>query len=219
MRTERGLISLLLLLAVTVQLDAGIVTVDPFTGTLQESFEDQPFDQGNLFDGDGAFSSSMPMEGFIQSVSNAGGGELGGTILAQEGDRFIYHVFSQGNSVFEFDGAIDHFGGYFNSLYQTGSGSTISFYNGATLVDTVNIDVGFGEWIWQGWTATDGDTFDRVSIDHNTVSLGPYNAIYMDNLQAGSIASVPEPSSMLLFGMSALGVGIVARRRQRSRLK
>lgn len=30
--------SLLLLLAVTVQLEAGIVTINPFTGTLQESF-------------------------------------------------------------------------------------------------------------------------------------------------------------------------------------
>lgn len=120
----------------------------PSLGHSKRVFEDQPFDQGNLFDGDGTFSSSMPMEGFIQSVSNASGGELGDTILPQEGDRFIYHVFSQGNSVFEFDQAIDHFGGYFNSLYQTGVGSTISFYNGATLVDSVNIDVGFGEWIW-----------------------------------------------------------------------
>lgn len=91
---------------------------------------------------------------------------------------------------------------------------TVSGYLGTTLVDsdTLTINHGVSGGTWDTFALT-GDV-DQVVVSSSFVSPG--FAFGLDNVQFDSPATAPEPAtfSMLLFGVGAVGLAALRRRRQ-----
>ncbi|GAC14673.1 PEP-CTERM sorting domain-containing protein [Aliiglaciecola lipolytica] len=101
-----------------------------------------------------------------------------------------------------FNESLSSFGGYFNSLFTTTS-STISFFDDGNLIAQDDITVGFGNYNWQGWEATQGSAFDSVVISHSSITSSSF--LIFDALRANK-AVVPEPSTLAILALGLIGL-------------
>src|SRR5262249_42747537 len=115
-----------------------------------------------------------------------------------------------GISEWEFNDPLFQFGGYFanNSRFDD---ARVDFFdaNGA-LIDSVTATVPTaqfpGDWTWHGWQSE--VPIKRFVITGNdTEFLSGF--IWFDDVQANPASVVPEPSSLVLLGLSGLIVTLV----------
>lgn len=104
--------------------------------------------------------------------------------------------------------------GYFTAAWRDGLQITVNAYNGATLVDTQQFNV--------NTTGPTLETFNFTDITEAVISTsggtlhGSYNPVgtgeqfVLDNLSVVT----PEPSSLVLTALGAVGLILVARRRR-----
>lgn len=95
----------------------------------------------------------------------------------------------------------------FEILDQEGSDYRIQFFNGVAEVGTITFDYATTNVIRYFHNT---DLFDSVSI----TGIGS-QGYGLDNITIQSVAGVPEPASMAIWGISALGMGWVTRRKKR----
>jgi hypothetical protein len=90
--------------------------------------------------------------------------------------------------------------------------TTISLFNGATPVGSLSF-AGSPDPVFTGGFAGIQSTlpFNRVEATFNAVAAP---AFAVDNIRTARLVTVPEPATILLFG---IGVGALARRRRHSR--
>lgn len=212
--------------AVPLLANAAIISTTEFIGNAQEGFEDKTLSSSiapvSVFNGDASLSFTQTANTSITVTTSYAGGELGFTgsqpVVAYEGTKFA-GISGYGFINFNFSESINSFGGYFNSLFRMTESmpNTVSFYENDILLETLSFATGFGNWLWQGWAATDGETFDRIEINSN-VYRSALGFVLMDSLQAGGAlvgdgGSVPEPGTLALIGLGL--AGLLGMRRQK----
>lgn len=110
-----------------------------------------------------------------------------------------------------FDHPIASFGGWFttNSLMPTGD-VTAQFYDPTgSLIGTEMADVPpGGPWVWNGWSAGKAEIVKIVITGRDQDAY-----VQLDDLELSHVATVPEPSSLLLC---AAGAGLLLVRLRRS---
>jgi hypothetical protein len=166
---------------------------------------------GSFVDGGAAFSGS----GVV--MNNGGQGSLG-LYATPYGDATNYMaVLGGGSEAIAYSSLMSSFGLYWGSV---DSYNSLAFYNGDTLVATIA-----GGDVAPPMTANGGQTdyasngyvlisalpqFDRV------VAASSSNSFEFDNVVAGGMTAVPEPSTwaMLLLGFSGLGYAALRRSKE-----
>ena len=113
-------------------------------------------------------------------------------------------------------GSYNYFGLYwgsldlYNSIHFYDGGSLIGSYNGADIFSLL-ANGGQSSWAsnrYVNFLFTDGDLFDRI------VLVSTNWAFESDNHAFGNVTtSVPEPGTLVMFGLGLLGLGMMARRR------
>ncbi len=89
------------------------------------------------------------------------------------------------------------------AIVDQGANYTISAFLGNTLVESFGLNVGFNPGA--GFVGFENITFDSIQISNNQGS-----GTTIDTLQFNS--AVPEPATMAVFGMMAVGALTVRRR-------
>jgi len=135
-----------------------------------------------------------------------------------DGGNFSY-VTIRGTDSAVFDGVEFKFGsGWFEStttpglIWETLLNGTVTGSGGVSLLAHGSI---------VGWSDPDG--FDELRVASvlvltSTSSFGNLQAIALDDLNVqlkDETPTVPEPASMALWGLGSLGIGVIARRRNR----
>ncbi|HEX7687149.1 MAG TPA: PEP-CTERM sorting domain-containing protein [Burkholderiaceae bacterium] len=147
---------------------------------------------------------STPLASGLSFVSNAG--SVGGGLF---NDRV---VIGSATTTFSFGGDVNGFGGFFDESpggWGQGLAFTLTLANGSTEVLSQHLDQDGGSFF--GFIST--DAFSSVKLTGGNESNGVAETYNVDNVQFGSLSTVPENGSMamLLAGLGMLGV--VARRR------
>ncbi len=204
---KKSIAGVLLATIFSFGVNAGIIAIDEFNGDLFEGFESQQEDINSSFTGFDDNATFSVADGLYGTVEQWFGGDLQGEINPYEGKLLGSWFAGKDSMDILFNEQLSAFGGYFNSLSIT-KNSTISFFNNNNLITLNSLDVGFDEYIWQGWSVNEGTTFNRISITHEKQSF-PNSFLIFDNLQA-NVASVPEPSSLAIFALGM--VGLLSRR-------
>ena len=117
-------------------------------------------------------------------------------------------------------GSYNYFGLYwgsldlYNSIHFYDGGSLVGSYSGA---DIFSLMANGGQSSWASnryvnFLFTEGDLFDRI------VLVSTNWAFESDNHAFGNTTtSVPEPATLMMFGLGLMGLGMMARRRQAAR--
>ncbi len=94
----------------------------------------------------------------------------------------------------------------------TNNGRTKIFINGAIVVDAAS--VGAADGTSEGGTAPGGfASFSYADVFSSVASPGDSQFGLFDNFKVFTGSMIPEPASMLMFGMGGLGLALVRRRR------
>jgi hypothetical protein len=181
-----------------------IIPIGPFQGALSDDFNS--YNQGVRFE-----QSIMGGAGTVDVLSPGSlkmefASSLGGRLLLPHSPPLMFGQL--GISEWEFKDPLVRFGGYFgnNSRFDD---ARVDFYdvNGA-LIGSVTATVPIAqfpqEWTWNGWQS-DVPIKRFVVTGNDTVFLSGF--IWFEDVQAD--VAVPEPSSLVLFGLSGLVVTLV----------
>lgn len=132
----------------------------------------------------------------------------------------VPYNYSAGAVALTTPGSYNYFGLYWGSLDLYNS---IHFYDGASLLGSYNgADIfsllangGQSSWAsnrYVNFLFTEGDLFDRI------VLVSTNWAFESDNHAFGNVTtSVPEPGTLVMFGLGLMGLGVMARRRVAAR--
>jgi len=188
---------------------AGLIPTTPFTGSFQESWEGFAADGAFLPDpttvmGGEATISYNWMRVYRPGTIDQGLGDSG-SAQAVDGAQGLGCVSNLGTEIV-FASPVVAFGGYWGVATQSGapSGILFDFYDDSdALIDSGAIaysdPAGTGALMWAGWTSD-------VPIKRVTFT-GFGNHTATDFLQA----NVPEPGTIALLGMAAIGFLLVGR--------
>jgi len=196
---------------------AQIAPIGPFTGTIFDNFNNdgQP--------GTGGKASVVVFSGFCTVVNTTQGGSLKIEFSSNLGGdqvdpRSPPAIFGQlGISEWTFNSPVTRWGGYWenNSRFDD---ATVNFFDANNnLIGTMVADdkKAAQTWTWNGWQST--VPFTKVRVTGNDV--GFLNGfIWWEDFNV-TVASVPEPNTYALLGLTAVIVTsfFCYRRRQASR--
>jgi len=102
-------------------------------------------------------------------------------------------------------------GGYSFGLYSDAAGTVPLAQELDQVAGVANSDV----WVSDSVTASNVPAGTTVYAFFTAAGPNPSTSfLFIDDVTLSSVASIPEPSSMLLLGLGVLGLGVVRRRRQ-----
>jgi hypothetical protein len=105
---------------------------------------------------------------------------------------------------------------YFGLLWgSVDAYNTLSFYNGATLVDSLTGSNVIG--LANGDQGVNGTVYVNIGFDtafNRVVATSSQYAFEFDNVAFSPTNPVPEPGSLLLFGIGLIGMGAIWRKRR-----
>ncbi|MBS1716035.1 MAG: PEP-CTERM sorting domain-containing protein [Armatimonadetes bacterium] len=200
------------LVLATVSAHAVINPIGPFVGSMNDDFESyQDYNStgglGSLavMGGGATFASNGGAQVWIYDVNVATWGLGGyGSALTTSGDQGL-GLYNNGSPIdvnLNFTTAVKRFGGYMASDSNLNGITTVDFYDAAgALMGSDTFGTGSNAMVWFGWEST-GNGIASIKFGNN---LAPV----MDDIQADV---VPEPATLLAFGLGALAL----RRRRRS---
>jgi hypothetical protein len=170
-------------------------SIGPFTGALSEGFETQPTGMFTMCISGGVFGGAATL--CTPSGSGAhitGGWSFQCQISPHSGTRLYGSggATSGGGTEYTFPGGpLARFGGYFGMNHSGGPDITVSFFSGATLVNSQVVPMVVNcQWNWLGWDLT-GLNVDRIHIKTNHSSTG---YIMMDDMEAD-----PDCASVMIY--------------------
>lgn len=193
-------------MALTSSASAGIVTVDPFTGSYSEGFEGRGFGYRNepisLFSGVG----SLDVPGDYTGVIISHRWTFRTTVEQHSGAAFVG---SPSREVeYTFNSPVSAFGGFFATNSDQPNG-TATFYDADDqLIDAALIEFDTsGDWFWNGWESD--VAFSRVVVRGNYGSGG---FVMMDSMELIE-APIPAPGAIIVMAGGML-IGRCQRRRR-----
>jgi hypothetical protein len=191
-----------------------ITPIGPFTGS--------HFDNFNSYGGGGGGHAQLDIfNNFCLVRNTTQGGSLKIEFSSERGGDLVVPRSSPtmmgqlGISEWTFDFPIYQYGGWFenNSRFDD---ATVEFYDvNANLIGSVNATIPrlAQTWTWNGWQST--VPIKTVKIIGNDV-LFLNGFIWWEDFNV-TIAAIPEPSTYVLLGLTALvGVGVYYYRRKRT---
>ncbi|HLO41903.1 MAG TPA: hypothetical protein VK176_12835 [Phycisphaerales bacterium] len=186
----------------TTAASAGVAPTGPFTGSLFEGWNDK-----------GGVAASFSMFGDGSSItSNGGGAALLATpswsfftlISAYEGGVMMGDT-GGGGYTFNFASPLSAFGAYFGTNSNL-AGGTAEIYNPAgALLGSFPVQAPEGDWAWDGWATTGGDSIGSVKI----IPANAFGGFVMNDAATGN--PIPAPGAIAL----AMGGACLALRRRR----
>jgi len=201
----RKLSFLFLSLLAAVPLASAQTPVGPFSGALFEGFQTQPtgFNMcvpGGVFGGAGTLCTPSGT-----GASITGGWSYTCQINARTGGKMFGAggATSGGGVEYSFPGAsVARFGGYFGMNHPAGPDITVSFFAGATPVNTIVEPLAVNcTWNWIGWDLS-GLGIDRINIKTATPSTG---YVMMDDMELDLGLGCPTPVTYCTAKLNALG--------------
>lgn len=193
-----------------------ITPIAPFTGTVFENFNVSNFlpsyQQYPIFGGQGLVQNIHPSGALKYEFSSTRGGD---TVLPRSFPTFGGQI---GISQWTFTQPVSQFGAYWenNSRFDHGVATFYDTNNQLLGSLPMNIPRLAQTWTWNGWSF--GNTpVSRLVIEGNDTEFFS-GFIWYEDATANFAASVPEPTTWMLLGLSGLGAAGYAWRHYRKKL-
>jgi hypothetical protein len=188
--------------AVAAVANAGVAPTGEFTGSLNEGWNSYSGIQASFaMFGDG---SSIVSNTNATALLVTPGWSFFSTLNAYEGSQLLGDT-GGGGYTFNFATPLSAFGAFFGTNSDA-PGATADIYSpSGALLGSFSVQAPMGQWAWDGWAATGGDTIGSVKIT-------PSNNFGGFVLTDGATGNpVPAPGAFaLLLG----GAGVAMRRRR-----
>jgi len=132
------------------------------------------------------------------------------------GDNVAYNGF--GTTATVTDGLFTFDGAYFTGAWNDGLNIRIQGYAGATLLydTTIVVNTSGPTYFNAGYQNIDKLVFDSFGGVDNPAYVGGGVHFAMDNFSINESSSVPEPATLTMFGLGALGFGFAGYRRRKA---
>lgn len=193
-----------------------ITPIGPFTGSVFENFNVSNFlpsyQQYQIFGGEGLVQNIHPSGALKYEFSSTRGGD---TVLPRSFPTFGGQI---GISQWTFTQPVSHFGAYWenNSRFDHGVATFYDVNNQLLGSLAMNIPKSAQTWTWNGWSF--GNTpVSRMVIEGNDTEFFS-GFIWYEDATANFAASVPEPTTWMLLGISGLGAAVCAWRHYHRKL-
>lgn len=177
---------------------ASVTSTDEFVGEIYETFESVAFPGGypgpmTLFGGAGTLTDLL--SNTVVIAQNWTGPS--GVVLPFNGNLMGGTPTSP--VAFEFETAVTHFGGYFNTVAPEGGGTATFWDADGNEMGSLSFSVTPIEWTWVGWQSDVG--IARIEL---MGASGPGWGFQYDDL---AIRLVPAPGTGVLAAMGLLAAG------------